>query len=107
MPKFMAFGGDGYNMFTQEQGVKVLVDDENGLGVVDIVNHFFKRTAVNFNVIPKRELRRQMRMRMLGIDTENEIDGKSPDGLYYRIEPKVTGRIILRGDEVPEQFRHL
>ena len=85
----------------------MLVDEENGLGIVDIVNQFFKRTHVGFKVCPKRELTRQKRMRQLGIDMDNEVDGVSPDGKFYRISPETSGRIIVRGDDVPNQFKHL
>ena len=106
MPKYIALGGDGYDMFLKEE-VQVIVDDENGLGVVDIVNQFFKRTATDFKVIPKRELARQMRLRMFNVDEENEIDGISPDKKFLALFPETNGRIIVRGNEVPDQFKHL
>lgn len=36
MSKFLAFGGDGYSMFKREE-VKTIVDEENGLGIIDVV----------------------------------------------------------------------
>ena len=106
MPKYIAFGGDGYHMFTREE-VKVIVDDENGLGVVDICKQFFKRTQTDFKVNPRRELARQMRLRVLGVDDENEVDGTSPDGKYHALFPETSGRIIVRGNDVPDQYKHL
>ena len=36
IPKFIANGGDGYDMFHNED-VKVIVDEENGMWIIDIV----------------------------------------------------------------------
>ena len=36
MPQYIAEGGDGYSMF-QSDDVKIVVDDENALRVIDIV----------------------------------------------------------------------
>ena len=85
----------------------MIVDDENGLGVVDIVNQFFKRTATDFKVIPKRELARQMRLRLFNVDEENEIDGISPDNKFLTLFPETSDRIILRGKQVSEHIKHL
>ena len=49
MPKFMAKGGDGYSMFTKPE-VETVVDEENGLGIIEIVKNFFKRTRTDFEV---------------------------------------------------------
>lgn len=49
MPQFIAEGGDGYSMFESED-VKIVVDDENAMRIVDIVKQFFKRTEVNYKV---------------------------------------------------------
>lgn len=96
MPKFMAMGGDGYSMFIGEE-VETIVDEENGLGIIDIVKQFFKRTRTDYQVIAKRELTRQMRLRVFHVDVEDEIDGVSPDGLYFKLYPQVEGRILVKG----------
>ena len=49
MPKFMAKGGDGFSMFLKPE-VETVVDEENGLGIIEIVKNFFKRTRTDFEV---------------------------------------------------------
>ena len=83
-------------MFVGE-GVQVLIKDENSLCIVDTIGQFFKRTAVDWQVNPKREERRQMRMRMLGINTENGAEGMDPEGKYYKVNPTIKGRITVIG----------
>ena len=103
MPKYIALGGDGFKMFTKND-VKVIVDDENGLGIIDIVKQFFKRTRTDFQIVPKRELARQIRLKLFNVDVEDEINGRSPDGQFYKVNPKRMGRILWKGEEIPEDF---
>ena len=47
MPDFLAKGGDGFSVFSKPE-VQVVVDDENGMPIMDIFKQFFKRTRTDF-----------------------------------------------------------
>ena len=106
MPKFMAIGGDGFKMFLREE-VETIVDEENGLGMIDVVKQFFKRTRTDFQVNIKRELGRQIRFRLFNVDQEDEEDGMSPDGQYWKVGPTKTGRILWKGEQIPEDYARM
>lgn len=85
MPDWVAFGNDGFSMLLGDE-VKTIVDEENGLCIIDIVKQSFKRTRTDYKIVPKREERRQMRLKLLGVNVDDE-EGRSPDGVYYKINP--------------------
>lgn len=78
-----------------------------GLGIIDIVKQSFKRTCTDYKIVPKRELARQMRLRLLGVDVDDEVEGRSPDGKFYKIFPKKTGRILWKGEVIPEEYARM
>ena len=97
MPDYLASGGDGFSMFTSDQ-VKVIVDDENGALIIDVVKQFFKRTRTDFKIVLRRELARQMRLRRFHVDVNDETeDSRSPDGQFYTVKPRIEGRVMIRG----------
>ena len=52
---FMYNGGDGYSVFKKE-GVKTLVDEETGLGIMEIFKNFCKLTRTDVEIPAKRAL---------------------------------------------------
>ena len=75
----------------------MIVDDENGAMLIDVVKQFFKRTRTDFKIVPRRELARQMRLRRFHVDVDDETkEGRSPDGQFYAIKPRNEGRILIR-----------
>ena len=50
---FMYNGGDGYSVFKKE-GVKTLVDEETGLGIMEIFKNFCKLTRTDATIPAKR-----------------------------------------------------
>ena len=94
MPEFLANGGDGYSMFKHES-VQTVVDDENGLKIMDICKQFFKRTQTDYQIVPRRELARQIRFKAFGVDTEDQANGVSPDGMFYKLMPTTDRRIQI------------
>ena len=65
---FIAKGGDGFDMFTDED-VKYIVDEENGKWIIDIVKQALKRMHTDYKIDTRRELDRQIRARLWGVDT--------------------------------------
>ena len=57
--------------------------------------------------MPKRELARQMRLRLFNVDTEDEIEGRSPDGKFLKIKPSKEGRILVKGQQIPEEYARM
>lgn len=97
MPDYMASGGDGFSMFESDQ-VKVVVDDENGSPIMDVIRQFFKRTKTDFKIVVRRELARQMRLRRFHVDVDDESEeSRSPDGQFYAVKPRKEGRVLIRG----------
>ena len=100
MTEFTANGGDGFTMFKQP-GVKHVVDEENASRIIAICKTFFNSLRTDLEINPKRELARQIRMGEFNVDQEDEIEGVSPDGKYWRLKPEIDDRIYAKegGDE--------
>ncbi len=79
-------------MFKKDE-VKWVVDDENGLAIMDICKQFFKRTQTDYQIVPRRELARQMRLKAFNVDIEGGPEAISPDGRFFKLYPKTNGRI--------------
>ena len=97
MPVFMANGGDGYSMFKKPE-VETVVDEENAQRIIGIAKNFFKNLQVDYEVNPKRELARQIRMKDFNVDQEVGI---SPCDRFYRIQPEKEDRIHDKEQEIP------
>ena len=70
--KYMLNGGDGFDIFKKESDDKQLVvDDENGLWLTDVIKQFSKRTEREYEIIPHRELARLMRLRLFNADPDS------------------------------------
>ena len=78
--------------------VEVIVDEENGLGIIEIVKNFFKRTRTDFQVSRKRALSRAMRLKVFGVEDDEDPNVISPDGKYIEIYPETQGRILIHGE---------
>mmetsp|Transcript_19808 Transcript_19808/g.26769 ORF Transcript_19808/g.26769 Transcript_19808/m.26769 type:complete len:86 (-) Transcript_19808:48-305(-) len=72
--------------------------------MIGICKNFFKNMQTNYELNPKRELARQIRMKEFNVDMENEMDGVSPDGKFYRVKPIHENRIFAKEGEVPEKL---
>lgn len=82
----------------------MIVDDESGAMIIDVVKQFFKRTRTDFKIVLRRELARQMRLRRFHVDADEEGEGnRSPDGLFYTVNPRKEDRIVIRGAAVDLQ----
>lgn len=86
-------------MFTKPE-VETVVDEENGLGIIEIVKNFFKRTRTDFEVPQKRALSRAMRLRVFNVEDYEDPDALSPDGKYIQIYPQKEGRILIHGQNI-------
>ena len=47
MSEFLAKGGDSYSMF-KDADIETIVDEENGLQIIDICKQAFKRTRTDY-----------------------------------------------------------
>ena len=84
--------------------VETVVDEENGLGIIEIVKNFFKRTRTDFEVSQKRALGRAMRLKVFNVVDCEDPNGLSPDGKYIKIYPKKQGRIGIHGQRLDSEF---
>ena len=46
-----------------------------------------------------------MRLKAFNVDVEDEVEGVSPDGRFYRVNPRYEGRILVRGEEIPAELQ--
>ena len=74
-------------MFTKPE-VETVVDEENGLGIIEIVKNFFKRTKTDFQVSQKRALSKAIRLKVFNVEDCEDPDALSPDGKYVKIYPQ-------------------
>ena len=84
--------------------VETVVDEENGLGIIEIVKNFFKRTRTDFEVSQKRALSRAMRLKVFNVEDDEDPNALSPDGKYIQLYPKKQGRIGIHGQKIDEKF---
>ena len=70
VPSYIAKGGDGFEMFKKDE-VKMITDHENSIWLIDLIKQFFKRTSIDYQVVPRNELRRQQRLKLFNTESDN------------------------------------
>ena len=60
----------GFEMFKKDE-VKMITDHENSIWLIDLIKQFFKRTSIDYQVVPRNELRRQQRLKLFNTESDN------------------------------------
>lgn len=82
---FIGTGRDGYEMFTSPE-VKVLIDPENSVSIMDLILQFFRKMSTSYIVKEKNEPRRQERIKVFNTSSTNP-DDISPNGKWIILRP--------------------
>lgn len=82
---FIGKGGGGFNCFEKEE-VKMIVDPENTVSVLDMILQFCKRTSKDYTVLEKNKARLEKRLGIFNTSSKKP-DDVSPDGKFIMIRP--------------------
>ena len=82
---YIGLGGDNYDVFTKPE-VKMLVDPENSVQIMDLLLQFFRRISTSYTVKEKNEARRQERLKLFNTSSTSP-DDVSPDGKWIILRP--------------------